>query len=90
MSNINGLKILSFIFLTLFFVSCVSVSPVGERLPGSVAVSVETVRPEWRSFAAEFTGGLDYFAGKVSRPRLDFYALRMDLSNPGLKIVTGP
>jgi hypothetical protein len=75
------------ISLLLFFLSCASVSPVDERPPVAVAVSVEAVQPEWQPFAREITGGLEYFEGRVSRPRLEFYALKVDLSDPGLKIV---
>jgi exopolysaccharide biosynthesis protein len=43
------------------------------------------VSPRWQSVSVS---GLDYVAGKVSRPRLEFFALRMDLFNPELRIVT--
>ena len=32
--------------------------------------------------------GLDYYAGRISRPRLEFHALRVDLSHPELRILT--
>jgi exopolysaccharide biosynthesis protein len=36
----------------------------------------------------EAASGVDYYAGKVSRPRMEFYALRIDLSHPDVRIVT--
>jgi hypothetical protein len=34
-----------------------------------------------------YTRGIDYFAGKLRRPRLEFWAFRIDLNDPGLDIV---
>jgi hypothetical protein len=79
----------SLIFLIFFiFLSCRSISPVDggtERLV--LAESPEQVQPHWQSVPPASTG-LDYYAGKLSRPRMEFYALRIDLSHPGLRIVT--
>jgi exopolysaccharide biosynthesis protein len=47
--------------------------------------------PRWQSVPvpdAADSSGLDYYAGKTSRPRLEFNVLRIDLSNPELRIVT--
>jgi hypothetical protein len=41
----------------------------------------------WQPFAEEAGGGLAYYAGRVSHPRLEFNALRVDLSHPGLRIL---
>jgi hypothetical protein len=79
--RITGLLIVS----SFIVLSCTSLSPVdgkAERLVASA--SPETVLPRWQSVSVS---GLDYVAGKVSRPRLEFYALRLDLSNPALRIV---
>jgi exopolysaccharide biosynthesis protein len=46
------------------------------------------VSPQWTPVPA--ASGLDYFAGKVSRPRIEFYALRLDLGAPNLRIVVVP
>ena len=73
--------------ILLVFVSCVSVPPVDERPSGGGVASIEAVQPVWRPFAREATGGLAYLEGKVTRPRLEFYALRVDISNPELEIV---
>jgi len=48
------------------------------------AASPETVLPQWRSVSVP--NGVDYYAGKVSHPRMEFNALRIDLSNPNLRI----
>jgi len=88
------------IFISFLIISCRSLSPVdgrGERL--AVAPSPETVAAQWRPFAEDgdpesggrssggrSESGLAYYAGKVSRPRLEFNALRIDLSCPELRI----
>jgi len=76
-------------FLTL---SCRSLSPVDGRMERlAVAVSPEAVSAQWRPFAEDagpLDSGLAYYAGKVSRPRIEFNALRVDLSHPGLRIFT--
>ena len=80
-----GLLIIPF----FIFVSCRSLSPVdGQRGRVAVAVSPETAVPYWQPFAEKTLAGLAYHAGKVSSPRLEFNALRIDLSNPDLRIVT--
>jgi hypothetical protein len=85
-------NIKSFLIIILFNVllfSCATLSPVdgkAERL--SPAASPEGVMPQWRPFAEDALDGLAYFAGKVSGPRLEFHALRVDLSAPGLRMVT--
>jgi len=47
---------------------------------------LEAVSPGWTTQAP----GLDYFAGKVIRPRIEFYALRVDLTAPNLRIMAYP
>jgi len=86
----------SFVIVISFLViSCKSLSPVdgrAERL--TVVSSPETVMAQWRPFAEDggradsgrADSGLAYYAGKVSRPRLEFNALRVDLSHPELWI----
>jgi len=76
-----------FIFhFSLFIVSCATFSHVE-----GPAVSPEAVSPQWTPMQAPgLTKGLDYFAGKVSRPRIEFHALRVDLTEPGLRIVAYP
>jgi len=69
------------VFCSLFTVSCTTFSHVE-----GPAESVEQVSPVWTLQAP----GLDYFAGKVLRPRIEFYALRVDLTAPNLRIVAYP
>ena len=63
-----------FSFLLLIFLSCKTLSPVNG----------EDALPQWEPFAVS---GLDYYAGKLSNPRIEFHALRVDLSSPDLRIV---
>jgi len=67
---------------SLFTISCATLSPVD----GS-AESFEAVSPRWTPVLVP---GLDYFAGKVSRPRIEFHALRIDLTASNLRIVAYP
>jgi len=79
------------IVFSILIISCKSLSPVDGRAERFVvASSPETVMAQWRPFAADDTGGrssgLAYYAGRVSHPRLEFNALRVELSNPSLRI----
>jgi hypothetical protein len=74
-----------FLFLSsLIVLSCATVSPVdsARERPASFAV-IEEVRPQWQ----EFTGNIGYFHGKIKDPKLDFWAIRIDLSAPQTRIV---
>jgi hypothetical protein len=73
---------LLFALYSLFFVSCTTLSRV--EVP---AESPEKVSPLWTPLQVS---GLDYFAGKVSRPHIEFHALRVDLRSPNLRIVASP
>ena len=56
----------------------------------AVVPSPETVVAQWQPFAEEAgvaDSGLAYYAGRVSRPRMEFNALRVDLSHPELRIL---
>jgi len=77
----------------LIFLSCKSLSPVDGRAERLIFAALpETVLPQWQpvavpGIAADFADGIAYCAGKVSRPRMKFNALRIDLSNPNLRIL---
>ena len=84
-----------FPFLSLFFLlyflisllSCVSLSPVDGRVErAALAELPEAVQPQWQPVPG-FTDAIGYFAGKVSSPRIEFNALRVDLANPALRIL---
>ena len=74
--------------LLLIFCSCATLSPVDSspEKPRTAAMP-QAVIPNWRAFAENETDGLAYFAGKIARPRLEFWALRIDLAAPELRIV---
>jgi len=69
--------------LLLIVQSCASVSPVTpEKEAARPFTSVETVEPEWQPFAA----GLDYFHSETINPKLEFWALRVNLASPDIKV----
>ncbi|MDR1059559.1 MAG: hypothetical protein LBL43_08410, partial [Treponema sp.] len=72
--------------------SCRTLSPVWERsVPPSVFGEIDAIVPQWTPYAEESGEGLALFAGKLERPRLEFWALRVDLNAPGFSIVvSGP
>ncbi|MDR1588433.1 MAG: phosphodiester glycosidase family protein [Treponema sp.] len=77
-----------FLFLFPLLFSCATLSPVGSASGRALsAASLETAAPEWLPFAAGETGGLFYCAGKILKPRLEFRALRVDLSRPELRVL---
>ncbi|MDR2923259.1 MAG: hypothetical protein LBU85_07955, partial [Treponema sp.] len=80
----NFLLISHFLFLIthFLFISCATVSPVEEPEKRTVFAIPDEVSPRWSALSS----GLDYFAGKVSRPRVRFYALRIDLTEPEVRI----
>jgi len=82
-SLIAHYSLLISIFLLLFiFFSCATLSQVD-----GPAESPEAVSPRWTPVSVP---GLDYFAGKVSRPRIEFHALRVDLTEPNLRVTAAP
>jgi len=74
-----------FIFTPLIiFLSCATVSPVNSPKESTIEFStLDTVQPNWRSFA----DGVGFFHGKIASPRLEFWALEIDLSAPNVQIV---
>jgi hypothetical protein len=76
-----SLLIVHCLFLFIFF-SCATVSQVE-----GPAESPESVSPQWTPVSVS---GLEYFSGKVSRPRVEFHALRVDLTEPNLRVVAVP
>jgi exopolysaccharide biosynthesis protein len=74
--------ILLIVLCSLLILSCTTFSHVERPV-----ASPEQVSPQWTSLQAH---GLFYFAGKVSRPRIEFHALRVDLTASNLRIVVSP
>ena len=84
------------VLLFAVFPSCATVSPIDAR-PLVAATTPKDILPSWRPFptaileagdhsdAAYFC--LAFFSGKVSDPRLEFHALRVNLSSPAIRIV---
>ena len=95
---------LAAVFPALFspaFQSCATVSPV-DGLPLAAAASPESAVPVWRPFPGTFADGavadgngpgafycLAYFSGRVSRPRLEFHAVRLYLFSPSKRVAVG-
>jgi hypothetical protein len=73
------------LFIFILF-SCATVPPVEEPEGQTVFAIPDDVSPQWSALSS----GLDYFAGKVARPRVRFYALRVDLASPDLRIAASP
>ncbi|MDR2742948.1 MAG: phosphodiester glycosidase family protein [Treponema sp.] len=72
-------------------VSCRSLPPVTPAERPGPAASPEELLPQWEPFAGNVTSALSFFEGKVREPRLELWALRVDLEAPGLRIVvSGP
>jgi len=70
--------------LLLLVISCSTFSPIanGSGVPVTFT-SIEVIEPEWQTF----TDGVDYFHGKTVSPKLEFWALRVDLASPQIRIV---
>ena len=73
------------VFVIPLFLSCATLSPSGDAAQPIAAPSPQTVQPHWEPFAQ--SGGVAYCTGTTARPRLEFHALRIDLSSDGLRIV---
>jgi len=70
--------------LLLLFISCNTFSPIAHRSGAPVTfTSIEVIEPEWQTF----DNGIDYFHGKIFSPKLEFWALRVDLTSPQIRIV---
>ena len=67
----------------LAFSACVTTSPVISNKEDSVFSNLESVKPMWQAFG----DGIDYLQGKVSEPRLEFWALKIDLASPNIRVV---
>jgi hypothetical protein len=65
--------------------SCASVSPLTAPPVDFPlrAAAPEMLTPRWETF----TPGIGYLEGRIGKPRLQLWALRVDLDNPGLEFV---
>jgi hypothetical protein len=83
-----GKPLLLLLVLPPLFFSCAALSPftLSQETPGAAA-SIEAVVPSWQPL--EEGSPIEYFAGRVLEPRLEFRALRVNLEDPRLRIVVG-
>jgi len=73
-----------FLFLSvLIFFSCATSGRTSEN--AGVFPSAGNVMPQWQSFA----DGISYFHGKISNPRIEFHALKIDLSVTRITVKPG-
>jgi hypothetical protein len=79
------------IFIFLIFSTCSSLSPVSgiREGPPKEMGGIGSIRPEWRPFAAAESPAFAYFAGRIGEPRMEFYALKINLETAGLRILVG-
>ncbi|MDR2096305.1 MAG: phosphodiester glycosidase family protein [Treponema sp.] len=78
-----------YLVIVLLSVSCRTLSPLTvapETSPQKFG-SLEEILPRWQPFAENISPGIDYFEGSIRKPRLRFWALRVDLTEPALRIV---
>jgi hypothetical protein len=68
--------------------ACAARPPVTALTPPPKFPRIEDTVPRWEPFARDEAGGLDYFAGTIRNPPLAFHALRADLAEPSLRIIT--
>jgi hypothetical protein len=86
-----------FIFLSVCILPSCASGPVNDTAGPlsvvAVAATPEAVIPQWQPFGdipgvdPDVPSALACFNGKTVNPRLTFYALRIDLAAPGLRIV---
>jgi hypothetical protein len=85
--NINPKPLRGFLIvpvLVIFF-SCATFRLSGSELDDPVVfANIASVRQEWLSFA----DGVDYLFGRITNPQIEFWALRINLSNPSVSIIT--
>ena len=81
-------RILLLLIPPLFF-ACTSLSPISptgrETRPKKVS-EIEAELPRWQLLEADSYPRVDYFAGRIKNPRLDYWALRVDLQDPRLRV----
>jgi len=80
---------LVFFAITAIFLSSCGTLPTRGAFPQKPlsAEAPNDIIPDWQPFAPEAGGAIAYFAGNCARPRLEFHAVRIDLSAPQLRIV---
>jgi len=83
------------IFPVVLLLSCRSLSPVSLNQSGIPEReklqfhTFEAFSPQWQPLIPEEGAGLFYTAAGISDPKLEFWAIKADLTNPKIKIVAG-
>ena len=70
-----------FLLFLPIFISCASLSPVSSEKVTSFS-DIKHIVPQWQSFA----DGVGFFYGKIASPKIEFWALKIDLSEQNLHI----
>ncbi|MCL2763876.1 MAG: phosphodiester glycosidase family protein [Treponema sp.] len=80
----DKLQLTLLIILSILHISCASVLPVfSNAAQPAFHSSIEDIEPVWQPVS----GGIDYFHGKIESPRLEFWALQIDLSSANIGII---
>jgi len=73
-----------FLFLSILFFSCATrPNPDTAKALPETFTAVEAVLPRWQTAAQ----GVGFFHGRTAKPELEFWALKIDLAAPDLRIV---
>ena len=83
----NILRVLFVLILLFAFVSCAFLPPVDLAQESPISpVTEEIISPHWQPLN-DVTGAVSFFNGNIDSPRIEFWALRVDMSAPELRIV---
>jgi len=66
--------------LTIILTSCASAPVISERISPEIFAGIEL---QWQ----KYTDGIDYFHGRITSPKMEFHALRIDLTAPEIQVV---
>jgi len=80
MKRLRFLVVIVVIIILMITTSCRTVSPVGQQPEDFL--TIEAVKPVWQDFA----DGVGYFHAKINSPKLEFFALQIDLNAPSIEI----
>jgi len=76
------------LYLGISLLSCRSVSPLSmEREKPPDRVSIEDFSPDWQFFEQEENLNLYYSSARTLNPKLELWALKIDLTYPSLRII---
>ena len=79
----NTKLLLLFPLLLTVVLSCAGISPVTQmREHPAIFPVIEHISPRWQLYY----DGVDYFHGKVSKPKIEFWALRIELASAAIQV----